>query len=88
MANIKSAIKRIELTRKRTERNKAVKTGVKTRMKKFQAALEQNDDTATDKLRETFSSIDKAVTKGVLHRNTAARRKSRLQNLFNHKHAQ
>lgn len=88
MANIKSAIKRIELTRIRTERNKAIKTGVKTRIKKLRTALEQNDDNAASKLRQAISAIDKAVTKGVLHPNTAARKKSRLQSLFNRNQTQ
>ncbi|WP_406677948.1 30S ribosomal protein S20 [Moorella sp. ACPs] len=83
MPNIKSAIKRVELTRIRTERNKAVKSRVKTAIKKFRAALEQGDSAAAEKLRQAIRTIDKAVTKGVLHPNTAARKKSRLQRLFN-----
>lgn len=83
MANIKSAIKRIELTRIRTQRNKAIKTGVKTAIKKFRTALEQNDDSLSDRLHEAIRTIDKAVTKGVLKRNTADRKKSLLQRQFN-----
>lgn len=83
MPNIKSAIKRVELTRIRTERNKAVKSRVKTAIKKFRASLEQGDSTAAEKLRQAIRTIDKAVTKGVLHPNTAARKKSRIQRLFN-----
>lgn len=88
MANIKSAIKRIELARIRTKRNKAIKTGVKNRIKKFHVALEQDHDNLANTLREAISAIDTAVTKGVLHRNTAARKKSRLQTLYNQKQAQ
>ncbi|NLW08037.1 MAG: 30S ribosomal protein S20 [Clostridia bacterium] len=88
MANIKSAIKRVELARIRTKRNKAIKTHVKNRIKKFRAALEQDNDNLANTLREAISAIDNAVSKGVLHRNTAARKKSRLQILYNRKLAQ
>ncbi|MBE3573201.1 MAG: 30S ribosomal protein S20 [Moorella humiferrea] len=83
MPNIKSAIKRVELTRKRTERNKAIKSRVKTAIKKFRLALEQGDASTAEKLRQAIRTLDKAVTKGVIHPNTAARKKSRLQRLFN-----
>lgn len=79
LANIKSAIKRVALTRARTKRNKGIKSGIKTRIKRFRSALEEGGETADIKLREAISAIDKAVTKGVLHRNTAARKKSNLQ---------
>ncbi|BCV20555.1 30S ribosomal protein S20 [Moorella sp. Hama-1] len=83
MPNIKSAIKRVELTRVRTLRNKAVKSSVKTAIKKFRTGLEQGEGDAATKLRHALSAIDKAVTKGVLHPNTAARKKSSLQRQFN-----
>lgn len=83
MPNIKSAIKRVELTRIRTQRNKAIKSRVKTAIKKFRTALEQGDGAAAAHLRQAIRVIDKAVTKGVLHPNTAARKKSSLQRAFN-----
>ncbi|MDK2820912.1 MAG: small subunit ribosomal protein [Clostridia bacterium] len=84
MPNIKSAIKRVEKAQRRTKRNKAIKSTVKTAIKKFQASLEQGDtSTAAVNLRNAIKTIDKAVTKGVLHRNTAARKKSILQRKFN-----
>nr|WP_277995933.1 30S ribosomal protein S20 [Moorella thermoacetica] len=82
--NIKSAMKRVELTRIRTLRNKAIKSSVKTAIKKFRTALEQGDNhNAAVNLRQAIRAIDKAVTKGVLHPNTAARKKSSLQRYFN-----
>ncbi|MGI9860775.1 30S ribosomal protein S20 [Moorella naiadis] len=83
MPNIKSAIKRVELTRVRTLRNKAIKSSVKTAIKKFQTGLNQGEGDTAASLRQALSAIDKAVTKGVLHPNTAARKKSGLQRQFN-----
>lgn len=79
LANIKSAIKRIRKTEKRTLRNRMVKTSVKTAIKKFEAALNTNNfDEAKTLLSEASHIIDKAAAKGVLHKNNAARKKSRL----------
>ncbi|HHP50498.1 MAG TPA: 30S ribosomal protein S20 [Moorella mulderi] len=83
MAHTKSAKKRIKQIKKRTERNKAIKSRVKTAIKKFRIALEKGEPSAAELLRQALRTIDKAVTKGVLHPNTAARKKSRLQRLFN-----
>ncbi|HBT47130.1 MAG TPA: 30S ribosomal protein S20 [Peptococcaceae bacterium] len=88
MANTKSAKKRIEITRKRTMRNKAIKSKVKTAIKKFEVALAGGElEQAREKLVEAIKTLDKAVTKGVLHPNTAARKKSRLQLRFNRRAA-
>ncbi|MBU7005918.1 30S ribosomal protein S20 [Phosphitispora fastidiosa] len=81
MANIKSAIKRIELIRKNTVRNTAIKTGVKTRLRKFVEA--ENKDEAANAFKQAVTALDKAVAKGVLHKNTAARKKSRLAKRLN-----
>jgi small subunit ribosomal protein S20 len=75
VANIKSAKKRIRTSEKARLRNKAVRTGVRTAVKKFAEAPVAERPAA---LAATVSTIDKAVSKGVLHANTAARRKSRL----------
>lgn len=84
MPNIKSAMKRVRITRKRTERNKHIKSGLRTNIRRFKDALAGADrDEAQARLRRALVTIDKAVTKGVLHKNTAARRKSRLTKLFN-----
>ncbi len=75
MANIKSAKKRIRTSEKARLRNKAVRTGVKTAIRKFTETPVADRSAA---LSGTVSAVDKAVSKGVLHANTAARRKSRL----------
>jgi small subunit ribosomal protein S20 len=79
VAHTRSAKKRIEITRKRTERNRRIKSSLKTAIKRFHEALaEGNQEEIRARLRKALVSIDKAVTKGILHKNTAARRKSRL----------
>ena len=79
MANIKSAKKRIITSQKRAAKNKAVKSGVKTAVKKVRLAVEANDAAAAAAAVESAKSIiDKAASKGVLHKNTAARKVSRL----------
>ena len=84
MANIKSAKKRILVNRTKYERNKAIKSGVKTAIKKVYAAIEANDkEAAKAALLNATSVIDKATNKGVFHKNTAARKVSRLNLAFN-----
>ncbi len=79
MANIKSAKKRILTSAKRAEANKAVKSGVKTAVKKVRVAVESGDkDAAAQALTAATSTIEKAQSKGVLHKNTASRKVSRL----------
>ena len=79
MANIKSAKKRIITSQKRAAKNKAVKSGVKTAVKKVRLAVEANDAAAAAAAFENAKSvIDKAASKGVLHKNNAARKVSRL----------
>lgn len=79
MANIKSAQKRILVNNKKHERNKAVKSGVKTAIKKVYTAIESNDkEAAAVALNEATSIINKAGSKGVYHKDNAARKVSRL----------
>ncbi len=79
MANIKSAKKRIKVTAVRTERNKAIRSKVKTAMKKVEKAIAGGDKAAaTEALRLATVEIEKAQTKGVYHKNNAARKVSRL----------
>lgn len=79
MANIKSAKKRILTSTKKAEANKAVKTGVKTAVKKVRTAVEAGDKTAAaEALNAATSAIGKAESKGVFHKNTASRKVSRL----------
>ena len=79
MANIKSAKKRILVDRRNAERNKAIKSKVKTAIKKVDAAIAASDkDAAHTALQSAISEIDKAATKGVFHKKTASRKISRL----------
>jgi small subunit ribosomal protein S20 len=79
MANIKSQIKRNRQTERRNERNRAIRSEMKTRAKLAIAAAEAGDVAAANEaLVEAQKRYDKAVTKGVIKKNTAARRKSRL----------
>ncbi len=79
MANIKSAKKRIIVNQTKAARNKAIRSRVKTAIKKVDAAIAANDKVAAaEALRNATSEIEKAVTKGVYHKNTAARKISRL----------
>ena len=79
MANIKSQIKRNKQNEKRHERNKAVKTGLKTAVRKFREAAEAGDkEKAVELGREANRQLDKAASKGVIHKNQAANRKSSI----------
>ena len=79
MANIKSQIKRNKQNEKRAERNKAVRTALKTSTKKIRTAVDAGDaEEAMARQRENARALDKAVAKGIVHKRTAARRKSRL----------
>ena len=79
MANIKSQIKRNRQNEKRRLRNKSVKSALKTSVRKFNEATVAGDaDQATALLREASRKLDKAVSKGVIHKNQAANRKSAI----------
>ena len=84
MPNIKSAIKRVHVTKTRSVRNAAQKSTLRTMLKKFESALQQHDmETAHAALRVAVRSLDKAATKGIIHRNQASRKKSRLTKRYN-----
>ena len=78
MANIKSQIKRNKQNDKRNERNKAIRSELKTRVRTATEAAEAGADDVDAKLKAAIKRIDTAAAKGVLHKNQAARRKSRL----------
>lgn len=79
MANIKSAKKRILVSRKKADRNKAIRSGVRTAVKKVYAAIDAKDkDAAASAVLAATSAIDKAASKGVYHNNYASRKISRL----------
>ena len=84
MANIKSAKKRILVNQTKADRNKAIRSAVKTSMKKVDAAVAANDkEAAAAALVNAISTIDKAASKGVYHKNNAARKVSRLAKMVN-----
>ena len=82
MANIKSAKKRILVNRIKAERNKSIRSAVKTSIKKVEAAAKDKEAAAVA-LKDAISTIDKAATKGVYHKNNAARKVSRLAKAVN-----
>lgn len=84
MANIKSAKKRILVNETKALRNKAIKSKVKTSIKKVDAAVAAGDkDLAKTSLLAAISEINKATSKGVYHKNTASRKVSRLSKAVN-----
>lgn len=84
MPNIKSAIKRVSVIEKKTARNNMIKTGYRTAVKKFEKAVEEaNIEEATKLFAEATKKIDQACTKGVIVKNTASRKKSRLAKKLN-----
>jgi small subunit ribosomal protein S20 len=84
VANIKSQIKRNKQNEKAHERNKAVRSALKTSTKKVHTAATEGDlETAGALAREAARSLDRAASKGVLHKRTAARKKSRLAKAVN-----
>ena len=79
MPNIKSAKKRVEVAKTNAAKNAIVKTSVKTSLKKFDEALSSNDkNTVKAAYEKAVSTVDKAVTKGVMKKNTANNRKAAL----------
>ncbi|MFP4697888.1 MAG: 30S ribosomal protein S20 [Eubacteriales bacterium] len=84
MANIKSAKKRIKVIQTKTLRNKMIKSKVKSVIKRLVTAVEANDKAlAKEQLQIAIAEIDKAASKGIYHKNTAARKVSRLTKLVN-----
>ncbi len=79
MANIKSQIKRNKQNEKARQRNKAVKSSLKTSVRRFREAADAGDAAgATEAMRAACTNLDKAVSKGVIHKNQAANRKSAI----------
>ncbi|WP_028549191.1 MULTISPECIES: 30S ribosomal protein S20 [unclassified Paenibacillus] len=84
MPNIKSAIKRVKVSEKRRLRNASHKSALRTAVKSFEtAAASNNVDTAKAALIAASKKLDKAATKGLIHKNAAARKKSRLAKKLN-----
>ena len=84
MANHFSALKRARQTEKRTARNRANRSRLRTTLREFRETLAKGDkQTAEQNFRETVSALDKAIQKGVIHENTASRYKARLSARLN-----
>ena len=84
MPNIKSAKKRVLLTKVQNEKNKAAKSVLKTDLKKFDAALaEGNREQADSAYKAAVKTVDESVKKGILHKNNAARKKSSITRKLN-----
>jgi len=84
LANIKSAIKRIKITEKNNAKNTSEKSAMRTAIKKVEAAVFNNDAAlAKEALVQAVRKLDKAATKGLIHKNAAARQKSRLMKKVN-----
>lgn len=83
MPNIKSAVKRVQVAARDQVRNVAAKSAVKTAFRSAREAVTSGAAEALAKIRTAISSVDKAVSKGLIHKNTAARKKSRLVRRYN-----
>ncbi len=84
MANIKSALKRIKVIEFKTQRNKMIVSSLRTSVRRFEDALKAgNTDEAKALYKTAAKLIDRAAAKGTLHKNTAARKKSRLAKKLN-----
>ena len=83
MANTKSAMKRARQNDRIHEHQKAQRTTMRTAMRKVEAAVSENADNTEEVLNNAIKVIDMSVSKGLIHKNKAAREKSRLQTLVN-----
>ncbi len=83
MANLKASKKAILTSNKRRERNQAVRSAIKTFVKKTRAAIDAGGEDVTPLLQQTTSLVDKAAKRGIIHKNAANRRKSRLARRLN-----
>ena len=84
MPNIKSAKKRVQVTEIKTMQNKSFRSAMKTSIKKYEAALaEGNKELASETYLKAVSMIDRAVNKGIIHKNNAARKKSKFTKRLN-----
>ena len=83
MPNIKSAKKRVDVSRANNERNKAARSALRTAIKKADTAIESKAKDADALVKDAVANIDKAAGKGLLHKNNAARKKSALVKKLN-----
>lgn len=83
MPNIKSAMKRVKVTEAKTLRNSMIKSALKTSIRKAKEAIAGKEEDHADALKNAIKAIDKSVAKHILHKNTAARKKSKLVKSLN-----
>ena len=83
MANLRSALRDIKKSRKRAARNQSVRSAIKTFVKKTRAAIAGGEENAAQLFNETSALVDKAAKRNIIHKNAAARRKSRLAKRMN-----
>ena len=88
MPNIKSAIKRVELGKVRMIKNAAAKSFLRTTLRRFEESITTDSETAALSLKKATRALDKASSKGLIHKNLAARKKSRLTKRFSKHFAQ
>lgn len=78
MPNIKSQIKRVQLSKLQNEKNTAARSSLKTAIRRFEEVVTNNVENAVEALQKASRALDKAAAKGIIHKNKAARKKSRL----------
>jgi small subunit ribosomal protein S20 len=83
--NIKSAIKRVKLSKIQNAKNTAARSALKTAIRRFEEAVENNAENAAEALRQASRALDKAAAKGLIHKNKAARKKSRMTKKYSQK---
>ena len=88
MPNIKSAIKRVELGKARMIKNAAAKSFLRTTIRRFEESITTDSETAALALKKATRALDKSSSKGLIHKNLAARKKSRLTSRFSKHFAQ
>jgi small subunit ribosomal protein S20 len=82
LPNIKSAMKRVKLTKKQNERNASYKSSLKTSIKKFTTAANEKTDNVDALYKDVCSTIDKAASKSIMHKNKAARKKAQMAKIY------
>ena len=88
MPNIKSAIKRVELGKARMVKNAAAKSFLRTTIRRFEESIKTDSETAALALKKATVALDRAASKGLIHKNLSARKKSRLTSRFSKHFAQ
>ncbi|NLI92422.1 MAG: 30S ribosomal protein S20 [Peptococcaceae bacterium] len=82
MPNIKSAIKRVQVSKMQNEKNTAARSALKTAIRRFEEAVANNAENAAEALQKASRALDKAAANGLIHKNKAARKKSRMSKKY------